>query len=207
MFSFKQLSDSILLQSNTEGPPQYIHFYFETLTGIFMCLQDLLTSVDLPCPHSCWHLASKKKNGTIQEKDNWRKGQHHFQARLRSWWVLLYSDKRGSCSSHLPFAVLGSPLELDVPVLGVYLGTVSDSHGHRGEKVQAWRTVRHLWAQEDFTAVQCLDTKRHTHTHRDTCKQNECSVKDTVEAKDFSRMTLLSCNCDFLMDTMILSGP
>lgn len=63
------------------------------------------------------------------------------------------------CSSHLPFAVLGSPLELDVPVLGVHLCTVGDGHGHRAEEIQARRSVCYLWAQEDFTAVQCLDTK------------------------------------------------
>lgn len=61
--------------------------------------------------------------------------------------------------SHLPLAVLRPPLELDVPVVCVHLGAVSDGHGHRAEQVQTRRTVRHLGTQEDFTAVQSLDTK------------------------------------------------
>lgn len=74
-------------------------------------------------------------------------------------------------NAHLPFAVLRFPLELDVPVLGVYFGAVGDGHSHWAEEVQARRTVRHFWAQENFTAFQCLDTKhtmtgkkQHTHT-------------------------------------------
>lgn len=61
--------------------------------------------------------------------------------------------------SYLPFAVLSSPFQLDVPVLHVHLSTVSDAHGHRAEEVQAQGAVRHLWTQQDVTFFQCLDAK------------------------------------------------
>lgn len=63
------------------------------------------------------------------------------------------------CAPYLPFAVLSSPFQQDVPVLHVHLGTVSDAHGHRAEEVQTRGAVRHLWTQQDVTFVQFLDTK------------------------------------------------
>lgn len=60
---------------------------------------------------------------------------------------------------YLPFAVLSSPFQLDVPILHVHLGTVSDAHGHRAEEVQTRGAVSHLWTQQNVTFVQFLDTK------------------------------------------------
>ena len=56
-------------------------------------------------------------------------------------------------SSHLPFAVLGFPLQVDIPVVGVQLSTVGDGQGHRAQEVQARGPVCHLRTQEDLTAV------------------------------------------------------
>ena len=75
--------------------------------------------------------------------------------------------------SHLPFAVLGLPLQRDAPVLRVGLGAVSDGQGQRDGEVEARGTVRHLRAQEDLTALQGL----HTETQRDTQREDETHRK------------------------------
>lgn len=65
---------------------------------------------------------------------------------MRTKWHLLSQAQIGRAvmyltgvrpAAYLPFAVLGFPLELNVPVLSIHLCTVGDGHGNGAKEIQA----------------------------------------------------------------------